>query len=392
MRKSGFRAGRIFGIDINVDWSWLFILFLVTWNLASLFGRLHPAWEDALRWGTALGAALLFFVSVLAHEMAHSLMAKAKGVSVRDITLFLFGGVSNIQRHPPTPAAEFLIAVVGPITSFVLGMLFIVLSGVTIGPVRVAVQDPTNIIEQLDPITTLLLWLGPINIMVGLFNLIPGFPLDGGRLVRSMFWMMTGSLRKATRWASWMGQGVAWLMILAGISMMFGAQIPFFGTGFGNGLWLAFVGWFLNNASTQSYRQVVIKDVLEGVPVVKMIRRNPPTVSPTCSITDLVHDHVMGTDDHAFPVMENGGLVGIVTLDDIRAVPRGQWDSTVVREIMTSKRQLVSVSPDEEADDALSRLTQRDVRQLPVLQNGQLMGLLRRRDIIQWLRLQPDAE
>ena len=388
MQRNSFRVARIFGFDINVDWSWLFVLFLVTWNLASLFGRLHPGWEDVLRWGTALAAALLFFASVLAHEMAHSLMAKAQGMSVRDITLFLFGGVSNIQRHPPTPIAEFLIAVVGPITSFVLGVLFIVLSGVNVGPVPAAVQDPTNIIEQLDPITTLLLWLGPINIVVGLFNLIPGFPLDGGRLVRSVFWVITGSLRQATRWASWMGQGVAWIMIVAGISMMFGARIPIFGTGFGNGLWLAFIGWFLNNASAQSYRQVVIRDVLEGVPVVKMMRKNPPTVSPTCSITDLVHDHVMGTDDHAFPVMENGRLVGIVTLDDMRAVSRGQWDTTAVREIMTPKRQLVSVSPDEEADDALTKLTQRDVRQLPVLQNGQLIGLLRRRDIIKWFRLQ----
>jgi Zn-dependent protease/CBS domain-containing protein len=305
--------------------------------------------------------------------------------------LFLFGGVSNIQRHPPTPIAEFLIAVVGPITSFALGLLFIVLSGVKIGPVSAAVQDPTNIIEQLDPITTLLLWLGPINIMVGFFNLIPGFPLDGGRLMRSIFWVMTGSLRRATHWASWIGQGIAWLMIVAGISMMFGAQIPFFGTGFGNGLWLAFIGWFLNNASAQSYQQVVIRDVLDGVPVAKMMRKNPPTVSLTCSITDLVHNHVMGTDDHAFPVIENGHLVGIVTLEDIRAVSRGQWETTTVREIMTPERRLVSVSLDEEADDALSKLTERDIRQLPVLQNGQLMGLLRRRDIIKWLRLQSET-
>ena len=388
MRKSGFRIGRIFGIDINVDWSWLFILFLVTWNLASLFGRLHPSWEDALRWGTALGAALLFFASVLAHEMAHSLMAKAQGVSVRDITLFLFGGVSNIQRHPPTPIAEFLIAIVGPLTSFVLGVLFTVLSGVNIGPVRTAVQDPTNIIEQLDPITTLLLWLGPINIMVGTFNLIPGFPLDGGRLVRSVFWVMTDNLRQATRWASWMGQGVAWLMIVAGISMMFGAQIPFFGTGFANGLWLAFIGWFLNNASAQSYQQVVIRDVLEDVPVVKMMRKNPPTVSPTCSVTDLVHDYVMGTDDHAFPVMDDGRLVGLVALEDVRSVARGQWDGTTVGEIMTPRRQLICVAPSEEADDALSKLTQRDVRQLPVIRGDRLIGLLRRRDVIKWLRLQ----
>jgi Zn-dependent protease len=159
MSRSGFRVGRIFGIDINVDWSWLLILFLVTWNLSSVFGRLHPDWGSGLRWGTAFGAALLFFASVLAHEMSHSLMARAQGMNVSDITLFLFGGVSNIQRHPPTPLAEFLIAVVGPLTSFVLGIVFVVVSGVNIGPVNTAVADPSQVIEGLGPLTTLLLWL-----------------------------------------------------------------------------------------------------------------------------------------------------------------------------------------------------------------------------------------
>jgi Zn-dependent protease/CBS domain-containing protein len=391
MQRSGFRIGSILGIDINIDWSWIFIFFLVTWNLSSLFGRLHPDWGTELRWGTALAAALLFFSSVLAHEMAHSLMARAQGMSVGDITLFLFGGVSNIQRHPPTPVAEFLIAIVGPVTSFVLGILFLVLSGVNIGPVNTAIEDPTTLIEGLAPITTLLLWLGPINIVVGLFNMVPGFPLDGGRLVRSIFWVLTDDLRRATRWASYMGQGVAWLMIVGGVSMMFGAQIPFFGTGFANGLWLAFIGWFLNNAASQSYQQLVIRDVLEGALVESMMRRNPPTVQPGCTLEDLVHDHIMGTDDHAFPVTEDARLVGLVTLDDMRKVSRDDWEQTAVRDVMTSRDRLISVSPEMEADEALSRLTEQDVRQLPVMRNGDLVGLLRRRDIIKWLQLQSET-
>jgi Zn-dependent protease/predicted transcriptional regulator len=354
-------------------------------------GLAHSDWGSGLRWGTAFGAALLFFASVLAHEMSHSLMARAQGMNVRDITLFLFGGVSNIQRHPPTPLAEFLIAVVGPLTSFVLGIVFVLVSGVNIGPVNTAVADPSQVIEGLGPITTLLLWLGPVNIIVGFFNLIPGFPLDGGRLVRSIFWLITGDLRKATRWASWIGQGIAWLMIVGGISMMFGAQLPFFGTGFVNGLWLVFIGWFLNGAASQSYQQLLIQDVLEGVPVREMMRQDPPTVSPSCSIRDLVHDHVMGTDDHAFPVMEDGRVVGLVTLEDMRAVSREEWDNITAGAVMTPIAELVTVSPDEEADEALNKLTQRDVRQLPVIRDHTLVGLLRRRDIIQWLKIESEV-
>lgn len=180
-------------------------------------------------------------------------------------------------------------------------------------------------------------------------------------------------------------------MITLGISMIFGLQVPFFGTGFVNGLWLAFIGWFLNSASAQSYQQVVVQDILEGVPVERLMRSNPPTVSPACSIIDLVHEHVMGTDDHAFPVMDDGRLVGLVTLDDMRQVSRDAWTTTTVREIMTPADQLVATNSEEDAAEALNKLRQRDVRQLPVLREGNLAGLLRRRDIIRWLQLEAEG-
>ena len=388
--KTGVRIGRLFGIDIRVDWSWLFIFALIAWNLSAVFGQVHPQWSLALTWGVAIGAALLFFASVLAHELAHSLVARTQGVPVRDITLFLFGGVSNIQREPPSPLAEFLITIVGPITSVVLGFVFLWLSGVSIGPMQSIVTDPSQLIGRLSPLTTLLLWLGPINILVGIFNLIPGFPLDGGRVLRSILWALTNNLRRATHWASLVGQGIAWLMIVIGISMAFGAEVPFFGSGLINGLWLAFIGWFLNNASVQSYQQVVVQDILEGVPVARMMRANPPTVLPTSSISTLVHNHIMGTDDHAFPVVEDGHLDGMVTLEDVRKVPRERWDTTIVRQIMTPVDQVVVASPQEDAATAMTRLMQRDVNQLPVIEGGQLLGLLRRRDIMRWLQLQSE--
>jgi Zn-dependent protease/CBS domain-containing protein len=385
--RTGFTIGRFFGIRINVDWSWLLIFILVAWNLGSLFGNVHPDWARALRWSVALFAALLFFLSVLAHEMAHSLMARAQGIPVRSITLFLFGGVSNIQREPPSARAELLITIVGPITSIVIGLL-VTAAGSALAPMAdVSLGDPTAVAAQLSPLATVLLWLGPINIVLGLFNLIPGFPLDGGRLRRSLLWAVTDSLRRATRWASSVGQFIAWLMIIAGISMVFGVQIPFFGTGLG-GLWLAFIGWFLNMAAAQSYRQVLITDILEDVPVSRLMQRDPPTVPDTITVADLVQDRLMGTDERAFPVVQNGNLEGLVSLQDVRRLDRNQWETRTVRDIMTPASDLVTLAPAEEADDALHKLQQRDVRQLPVLENGRLTGMLRRRDILRWLQLQ----
>ena len=388
MSGSGFRLGQLFGIKINIDWSWLFIFLLVTWNLTVVFGSVHPEWGLALNIGVALVASILFFASVLAHELAHSVMAIAQGVPVRSITLFLFGGVSNIEREPPSPRAEFLITIVGPLTSIVLGLIFLFLSGFGIASVGSAIDNPGAVLANLDPITTLFLWLGPINILLGVFNMVPGFPLDGGRVLRSILWAITGNLRVATRWASYVGQVVAWLMIIAGVAMVFGAEIPFFGTGLVSGLWLAFIGWFLNNASVQSYRQVIVQDLLEDLPVSAIMRRNPPTISPDASISALVRDGIMGSDDHAFPVLDEDRLVGLVCLHDVRGVDRDRWDTTRVGEIMTPRERLTTVSPDEESDDALNKLRQGDHRQLPVLQQEQLVGILRRRDIMRWLQLQ----
>ncbi|MCA9968710.1 MAG: site-2 protease family protein, partial [Anaerolineales bacterium] len=386
------RIGRIFGINIRINWSWLLILALIVWNLTSVFGQAHPEWSPLLRGGVALVAALLFFASVLAHELAHSLMARAQGLPVRNITLFLFGGVSNIQREPPSPRAEFLITIVGPATSIVLGLFFIFGGIVWAGQrgvalTQVAGDDPTAVLRQLGPVVTVLFWLGPINLLLGVFNLIPGFPLDGGRILRSALWALTDNLRRATRWASWVGQGVAWLLIIAGISMIFGANLPVFGSGVLGGVWLAFIGWFLNSAAIQSYRQVVVQDLLEDVPVSRVMRPQPPTVAADSSVDTLVNA-IMGGDERAFPVIADGQLVGLVTLEDVRRVPRAAWPATRVREIMTPTAELVTLDVNEDAAEALHKLQTRDVRQVPVLQNGRVSGLLRRRDIMKWLQLQ----
>src|SRR5262249_25123012 len=238
----GFYLGRIFGINIHIDASWILIFLLVTWSLASgLLPAWHPGWSVVMRWALALVAATLFFISILLHELSHSIVAKAYGLPVRRITLFLFGGVSNIEREPPTPKTEFLMAVVGPITSILLGMIFLALAAFSAATSNITGQDPQAVARPFGPATTFLAWLGPINILLGLFNLIPGFPLDGGRILRAALWSATKDLRKATAWAAGVGRLTGWMFIAAGVAMALGARLPFFGTGLISGLWLIFI-------------------------------------------------------------------------------------------------------------------------------------------------------
>ncbi len=391
MFRSGFKLGRIFGINIFIDWSWTFIFLLVTWNLAiGVFPQVHPGWTLALSWATAIAAALLFFGSVLAHELAHSIVAKARGLPVSRITLFLFGGVSNIEREPTSPGTEFLIAIVGPLTSLALGIIFLFLGGASIFATGRLIGSPLSILGRLDPLSTLLLWLGPINIVLAIFNMVPGFPLDGGRVLRSIFWAITHNLRRATRWASWCGQAVAWLMILAGISMVFGVNLPFFGTGLVGGLWLAFIGWFLNNAAVQGYRQVVLEDMLGGIEVSTLMHPNAVTVPPSITLNDLVYDYIMNSDERAFPVLDKDRLVGMVSLGDVRQIPRSEWDVTPVSKVMTPADHLAIATPNEDVTQAMNDIAAHDVRQVPVVQDGRYLGVLRRADIIKWLQLHTD--
>ncbi|HLD93962.1 MAG TPA: site-2 protease family protein [Anaerolineales bacterium] len=387
--QRGIRLFKIFGIHISIDPSWFLIFFLITWNLSTTFGQLHSDWTGLLRWGFAATTAILFFGSVLLHELAHSLVAIAQGVKVRSIMLHMFGGVSNIERDPPSPKAEFLITIVGPATSFILGLILTSLSGAA-DLFNSPFANLQLLSSQLSPVSTILLWLGPLNMILAIFNLIPGFPLDGGRILRSFLWALTNNVKRATRWAANVGQLVAWAMILGGVSMVFGAELPFFGSGIIGGVWLSFIGWFLNGAAQASYQQVVVQDILEDVPVRRMMRKDPPTVPSDLSLDSLVDDHLMGSGERAFPVLDDGHLEGIVTLDDLRKAPRREWGTSTVKQIMTPVSRVKSISPEEDAADALSRLRELEVRQLPVIEDGKLLGLVRRRDILRWLQLQTE--
>ncbi len=382
-----FRIGKVFGIDIRVDWSWIFIFVLLTWNLSAVFSVWHPSWPAYESIGIALVASLLFFGCILLHELAHSAVAKRFGVPVRSITLFLFGGVSNIEREPPSPKAEFLTAIVGPITSLLLGFGFLVAASMA---TAISMSDTGTAwtgLAQLGPLETLLAWLGPINLAIGVFNLIPAFPLDGGRVLRSIVWGVSGDLQRSTRRVSFIGQTFGWLFILTGIAMAFGTRVPFFGTGLTSGLWLAFIGWFLRNAASQAYSRVAFEEALAGHIVSEVMRPGAPVVSPELPLTTLVHEYFVRSDERTLTVMRNDDLLGVVSIADVRHVPPGEWAATSVAAVMQPWQSVATARPEEPLAEAFARLVQRNVDQLPVLEAGRLVGILQRRDVARWLEL-----
>ena len=388
---SGFRLGKFFGINVQIDWSWLLVFTLVTWSLPSTFRQVHPEWTAFDQLALALVAALLFFLSVLAHEIAHSLVANARRHPVRSITMFLFGGVSNIQKEPTTPWNEFIITIVGPLTSLLLGGLFLLLGagGAVLNGIRAT--NAMEALSRLGPLNTIFVWLGSVNILLGIFNLIPGFPLDGGRILRSILWGLTHDLVKATRWASWVGQFVAWVLIVAGISMIFGTTVPFLGRGVFNGMWIIFMGWFLQNAASQSYRRILVQDVLEGVPVRRMMLTDVPAVPASMTAETLINHHIVGSDNREFIVSEDEEPLGLVTIDDIRKLSPETRHDTPVRDIMTPSQKLEVVAPEANVSEAFDRLQNQDIHELLVMRGNQIVGLLRRKDILRWLELQSHA-
>ncbi|HEX9615917.1 MAG TPA: site-2 protease family protein [Anaerolineales bacterium] len=367
MIRNAIRIGKVFGIEVGLDYSWFIIFVLITWSLAGHYLMVYQDWSPGFRLGLALVTALLFFISVLAHEFGHSLVAIATGTPVRSITLFIFGGIAQITREPKRPLHEFLIAIAGPLVSFGLAAAF--------GGLLLVGQ-----LSGLRGLEALGSWLGRINLILALFNLIPGFPLDGGRVFRSIVWGLTGNLNRATRLAGAIGQGVAWLFILVGIWQIFSGN-------WANGLWIAFIGWFLNSAALGSVQQVALRDLLKGQAVRKVMMTDCPRVSPTQNLQQLVYDTILPSGRRCFPVVEDGHVLGLVTLHRIKEVPREAWPQTSVSQVMIPEAQLLKASPDEELYEVMERMSEEDVNQLPVVdQNGQWIGLVARDNILNFIR------
>lgn len=367
--ESSFRLGRIAGIDVSIHASWLVVFGLVVWSLASGYlPALYPGWAPTTYLLTAIVAALLLFGSVLAHELTHSVVARARGLPVRGITLFIFGGVANIGREAARPLDEFLMAIVGPLSSLLLAALFWTASTLA----RPIAATPAHAI---------LAYLATLNTALALFNLLPGFPLDGGRVLRSIVWGLTADFRRATQIAAMTGNAVAYLFILGGL------WIAFVRGDFFNGIWLAFIGWFLNNAADASRRQVEMQYRLAGVRVGDIMNPAPVVVDPEITLRDLVNDYVLRRGVRALPVVEGDRLVGIITLSDIKEVPQEQWSATTVGEVVRRRTGLVVATPRQDLASAITALAEGDLNQLPVVEDGRLVGLLTRSDIIRYFQL-----
>jgi len=384
---NAFRLGKVFGIEIRIDFSWLLIFALLTWSLSSVFSGWHRDWPSTEAIGVALAASLLFFGCIVLHELAHSLVARRYRLRVRSITLFLFGGVSNIEHEPPSARAEFFTAIAGPLTSILLGFGFLFLTVAFSAVSLVDAETAQQGYAQLGPVATLLAWLGPINLVIGMFNLVPAFPLDGGRVLRSILWASSGDLRLSTRRVAALGQVFGWLFIVTGVAMAFGVRVVFFGTGLVGGMWLAFIGWFLRSAAAQSYQRLAIDEALAGHTVGELMRRSGPTVAPELSLATLVHDYFVQSESRAFPVVRDGRLVGLVSLTDVRRIPPERWSSASVESVMRRDDALVVAEPEEPLTQAFEQLAQQNLGQLPVLDHGRLVGMLLRSDVGRWLEL-----
>jgi Zn-dependent protease/CBS domain-containing protein len=381
-----FRMGRVFGIDIHVNWSWLLIFALVSWSLSLTFGQIHPGWSIQMRWGMSALAAVFFFFSVLAHELAHSLVALARGVPVSNITLFLLGGVSNMQREPSSPAEEIVITIVGPLTSLLLGAVCLVIGAGSITVNANSLNEPA-MLANLQPLNTTLAWLGSVNLLIGLFNLIPAFPLDGGRIIRSLIWAVSNDVHRSTRWATWLGQGIAWTMIAGGAVMVFGFSVPLVGGGMFNGLWLIFIGAFLNNAALTGYRQTVTEERLANVRVRSVMQTRVPLVSSSASLQELMGSNPAQPDGSTLFVTDGQDVVGLVAMKDVKKSLMEKRPMTKVADIMTPVSELLYVGADEDVVNALERLQQFDLRHIPVMLNNRIVGLLHRNDVHQFLQL-----
>ena len=368
--KAQIKLGRIFGVEIGLHYSWFLIALLITLSLAAQFRLNNPDWADSLRWGLAVFTALLFFTAIVAHELSHALVAKARGLPVRSITLFALGGVAQIEKEAVDAKTEFWMGIVGPITSVMIGVICL---GLALAMGWTPPEFPAR------PLPAMLMWLGYINVMLAIFNMIPGFPLDGGRVLRALVWWITGDAKRATTIAARVGELVAFGFIVLGVFRFFG------GAGFG-GLWIAFIGWFLLSASRESQAQVTITEGLKGVRVADVMSRDYSTVDGYSNLQTFVEEHLVRTGRRCFVVTVNGHPEGMITPNEITEVPRARWPYTTVADVMRPLDQVRTVAPDTTVTEALEVMAREDLNQLPVATDGQLAGVISRAHVLQLLQ------
>jgi Zn-dependent protease len=367
--------GRLAGVEIRLHLSFALIAGLIVVSLASHFGGAHPGWHPAAVWATSVLTAALFFFTLVLHELSHALVARSRGIPVRSITLFALGGVARIEREAADAATEFWMGIVGPITSAVIG------AGCLLGA---AAGGWTPSAPPATPGTSMLVWLGIINFSLAAFNMLPGFPLDGGRVLRAVLWWIRGDAVQAARWAARVGQVMA-------ISLIFiGLLESFLGAGL-SALWLVLVGWFLLGAAENSVGQVVAEEHLRGLRVGDLMSRDCVRVEAATTLRDFVREHLLRTGARCFLVSEGGRVVGLLTPGELTSVERSRWADTPVRAAMQPLDELRGVSPEASASESLATMGG-DVQQLPVMQDGRLQGVISRGDILRVLRTRMELQ
>lgn len=368
--QAHFKLGRVFGIEIGFHYSWIVIAILITLSLAHHFAALHADWGNDVVWASATITGALFFAAIIIHELSHAMVARARNVPVRAIILFALGGIAHIEKESEDPKTEFWMGIVGPMTSAALGLLC--LAGAWLLGRLAGGQDA--------PPAAMLTWLGYINLVLAAFNMIPGFPLDGGRVLRSLVWWATKDAARATSAAARVGQVIAYAFMAFGI---FGF---FFGSGIGS-LWLALIGWFLLEAARASQAQVQLAEAVGGVRVADVMTRECETIDRHASVQVLVDDHLLRTGRRCFVVRDNSHVAGIVTPSEVKDTPRHEWASRPVEQIMRPLDRLRTVTPETSIAEALETMAKEDVNQLPVVSSGgQLEGVISRANIIQLLQ------
>lgn len=360
------RLGRIRGIELGIHYSWFIVFVLFSFLLAEgQFPDMYGGWSGTQYWVVAVLAVLLLFFSVLVHEFGHALVAQWRGIGVHSITLFIFGGVASLSQDSEEPGDEFVIAIAGPFASVGMAGLF--------GGLWWALGD-TN--EQT---AALLGYLAYINLFLAIFNLIPGFPLDGGRVLRAIIWKVTGSMRRGTSIAAAVGIALGTLFVVLGLVLIVTGSII-------NGLWMAALGWFLQNAADQTRRATEQQSSLKGVTARDLMNPQPLVVGPEVDLQTLADEYVLRHNARGMPVIDDGRMIGIVTVTNIREIPRERWRETRVRDVMTPAGELRVIAPTGDVTAALQLMAEHDFHQLPVVDNGRLIGLLTRNELVRYLQ------
>jgi len=357
-----FRLGSLFGVTIAVHFTWFVIFALITFSMTETFAASFPGLPAAAHLLIGLGASILFFGSVLFHEMAHSLMAIRSGKPVRSITLFIFGGVSEIEKEADRPGEEIRIALIGPVSSFFLAVVF--------GAVWLLSRGRAPIIGEVSE------WLSAVNLILGVFNLLPGIPLDGGRVLRGIVWKVMGDKDRATRVAAFAGRAIGFMMILVGVYMAVRLNHMF------NGIWLGVLGWFLVNAAETEWRRIAVGRAIAGVTASEVMSRDCPCVPADASLSEFVEHFLLRSGRQCYVVGDSEAPRGIITLNDVLSVPRDEWSQTSVQAAMRRADQLYSVSPDTNVEDALRSMDEKNIAQIPVMRDGRVLGMIGRDHLV----------